>query len=116
MPKLSNKQYALVAGGDTRYMTTFFDVLKARGFEVHHDDGRVRKKQLRKQLTIPNGVRLIIVITDRVGHNMQGNYKSLAKDSGLPIIYCRLCANELVQKLEKLCTKNVGLMKVSSPA
>ena len=120
MPKLVKvKQYALVAGGDPRYMTTFFDALKTRGFEIHHDDGRVRKKQLRKHITIPRGVALVIVITDRVGHNMQSNYKSLAKESKLPIIYCRLSTNELVQKLENLCTntktKN-GLMKVSSPA
>jgi hypothetical protein len=111
------KKHALVVGGDARYMQSFFKLLRERGFLVEHDDGRGRKSQLRKKLTIPQRVSLLVVVTNYGGHNVIQNYINLGKQTGVKMIYCRLSTIELAEKLEGcLCiNRNAGLTRDSYP-
>lgn len=79
----------LVIGGDR--LGNIVDLLQEQGFrEVHHITGR---KSSQISVKIPNSVRLILVLTDFVNHNLAKTVKSQAKDRDVPILFCkRSCA------------------------
>lgn len=79
----------LVIGGDR--LGNIIDLLEREGFqEVHHVSGR---KSSETGMKIPAGVRLILVLTDFVNHNLAKSVKNQAKDKKVPILFCkRSCA------------------------
>lgn len=79
----------LVIGGDR--LGNIIDLLHGQGFdEIHHVSGR---KSSQTGVTIPTGVKMILVLTDFVNHNLAKTVKSRAKDRSIPLLFCkRSCA------------------------
>jgi hypothetical protein len=79
----------LVIGGDR--LGNIVDLLQEQGFrEVYHISGR---KSSQISVKIPSSVKLILVLTDFVNHNLAKTVKSQAKDRDVPILFCkRSCA------------------------
>lgn len=80
----------LVIGGDR--LGNIVELLQREGFnEVHHVSGR---KSSQTGVKIPAGVRMILVLTDFVNHNLAKTIKNQAKDREVPILFCkRSCAS-----------------------
>ncbi len=85
----------LIVGGD--YVTSFKHVLAAQhSLQVEHWDGR--KKEFNKR-SLPNKIRLVVVICDYVSHRLALSIKEKAKQRGIPLVFCHRSVNELRNKL-----------------
>jgi hypothetical protein len=89
---------ALIVGGD--YVEPLRREIVAHGIErVEHWDGR-KPGHLTK--TIPAGTRLVVVLVDYIGHQLQLGLKRQAGRHGVPLLFCRRSANDLRSKLDRL--------------
>ena len=85
----------LVIGGD--HIESIKRTLHTFGLdEVVHWGGR---KPADTRRTIPDRVRLVVVVTDQLSHSMLYSSTINAQRRGLPIIYTRRSAQKLFEKL-----------------
>jgi len=82
------------------------DVLHQRGFsEQVHVKGRKPNAQ-RGWDTSRGDIRLVVLFTDFLGHNVMQRFRRLAKQNGIPFVACRRSVVSLSQALDRLdqCT------------
>ena len=88
----------LIVGGD--YITSFKQVVaNQHSMPVEHWDGR--KKEFNKR-SLPNKIRLVVVICDYVSHRLALSIKEKAKQRGIPLLFCHRSVNELKHKLQHI--------------
>ena len=88
----------LIVGGD--YITSFKHlVANQHSMQVEHWDGR--KKEFNKR-SLPNKIRLVVVICDYVSHRLAHSIKEKAKQRGIPLVFCHRSVNELKHKLHDI--------------
>jgi len=85
----------LVIGGDR--LGNIVDLLQQQGFEeIHHVTGR---KSSQTGVKIPSGVKMILVLTDFVNHNLAKTVKNQAKERSLPILFCKRSCSAISKAL-----------------
>jgi len=88
----------LIVGGD--YVTSFKHlVANQHSMQIEHWDGR--KKEFNKR-SLPNKIRLVVVICDYVSHRLALSIKEKAKQRGIPLVFCHRSVNELKHKLQHI--------------
>lgn len=88
----------LIVGGD--YITSFKHLVASQhSMQVEHWDGR--KKEFNKR-SLPNKIRLVVVICDYVSHRLALSIKEKAKQRGIPLVFCHRSVNELKDKLRDI--------------
>ncbi|WP_139491387.1 DUF2325 domain-containing protein [Brevibacillus dissolubilis] len=85
----------LIVGGDR--LGNITNLLQDAGYqEIHHVTGR---KSSEAGVKIPTGVKMILVLTDFVNHNIAKTVKSQAKDRALPIMFCKRSCSAIAKAL-----------------
>lgn len=88
---------ALIVGGD--YIEPLRREVVAHGMEhVEHWDGRKPGCLTR---TLPAGTRVVIVLCDYIGHQLQVGLKKQAGRAGVPVLFCRRSVHDLRDKLDR---------------
>lgn len=96
---------AVIVGGDR--VAPYQDYLHRRGYApVRHWDGR-RGSDSRR--AIPADARLMVIMVDQVNHGLAGKMRRLARERGVPVIFCQRSLPQLAAELrllesEGLCT------------
>ena len=86
----------LVIGGDR--LGNILSLLEEVGYKkVHHITGR---KNSATAIKIPCDVKMILVLTDFVNHNLAKKIKSQAKDQQVPICFCKRSCSAVSQVLQ----------------
>ena len=86
----------LIIGGDR--LGNIVDLLQGEGFEeIHHVSGR---KNSQTGIKIPIGIKMILVLTDFVNHNLAKIIKNQAKERQLPILFCKRSCAAIAKALE----------------
>jgi hypothetical protein len=97
----------LVIGGDR--IDSIRRELAEHGLEdIEHWGGR---KPADARRAIPSRVRLVVMVTDQLSHNLLYNATVRATRLDLPIIYSRRSAHELRDKLEQRFGKSARLSR-----
>ncbi|MBO8165195.1 MAG: DUF2325 domain-containing protein [Brevibacillus sp.] len=88
----------MVIGGDR--LGNIVDLLHEKGFDqIYHVTGR---KSSQTGLKIPNGVQLILVLTDFVNHNLARTVKNQAKERQMPILFCKRSCAAIIKALQQV--------------
>ncbi|AIG28205.1 DUF2325 domain-containing protein [Brevibacillus sp. 7WMA2] len=86
----------LIIGGDR--LGNILQILEEVGYKkIHHITGR---KSSETSLKIPSDVKMILVLTDFVNHNLAKKIKSKAKDKQVPICFCKRSCSAVSQVLQ----------------
>ncbi|AYH42900.1 DUF2325 domain-containing protein [Azoarcus sp. DN11] len=89
---------AVIVGGDR--VASYRDCLSNHGYApVRHWDGRRGSDSHRP---IPADTRLVVIIIDQVNHGLASKMRRLAKERGVPVIYCRRCLPQLDEAVSGL--------------
>jgi len=87
----------LIIGGDR--LGNIVDLLQEEGYqEIHHVTGR---KSSQTGIKIPTGIKMILVLTDFVNHNLAKIIKNQAKERSLPILFCKRSCASIAKALEQ---------------
>ena len=88
---------ALVVGADR--LGNIPQVLAEFGISVKkHVSGRDSAHQ-KKVNGLPNGIGLVILFTDFLGHNVMKSFRDAARAQGLPVLCCRRSTCSIKQAL-----------------
>ncbi|SDL27332.1 DUF2325 domain-containing protein [Halarsenatibacter silvermanii] len=88
---------ALVVGGDN--LGVIKDNLRDMGFDsIYHVTGR--KKKRARQISIPDGVDLILILTDYIHHNLMKMVKEEAKCHEADCIFARRSWSHICKKMQ----------------
>lgn len=90
---------AVVVGADR--LGNLPDVLKAHNIKINkHITGRDPAHQ-KKNLSLPSGTQLLILLTDFLGHNVMKSFRSAAEKQNIPIVACKRSVCSMQQALEQ---------------
>ncbi len=93
---------AVVVGADR--LGNLPDVLKAHNIKINkHITGRDPAHQ-KKNLSLPSGTQLLILLTDFLGHNVMRSFRTAAEKQNIPIVACKRSVCSMQQALEQ-CPK-----------
>ena len=88
---------ALVVGADR--LGNIPDVLAEAGIGIaKHISGREPSHQKRVN-GLPNGIGMVILFTDFLGHNVMKSFRDAARAQGLPVLCCRRSTCSVKQAL-----------------
>ncbi len=73
---------------------------------LQHVSGRDPAHQ-KKNIRLPSGTQLVILLTDFLGHNVMKTFRGAAGQRGVPVLACRRSVCAMQQALEqcKLCER-----------
>lgn len=92
---------AVIVGGDR--VASYRDYLHGHGYApVRHWDGRRGSDSHRP---IPEDTRLVVIIIDQVNHGLAAKMRRLAKERGVPVIFCRRCLPQLAAAVSELMAR-----------
>ena len=78
---------AVIVGADG--LGNLPDVLKAHNIKINkHITGRDPAHQ-KKNLQLPSGTQILILLTDFLGHNVMKSFRAAAEKSQIPIVACK---------------------------
>ena len=90
---------ALVVGADR--LGNIPDVLAEYGIGIKkHVSGREPAHQ-KRQGGLPNGIGMVILFTDFLGHNVMKRFREAARAEGLPVVCCRRSTCSVKQALSQ---------------
>lgn len=90
---------AVIVGADR--LGNLPDVLKANNIKISkHITGRDPSHQ-KKNLSLPSGTHLLILLTDFLGHNVMKSFRSAAERQNIPIVACKRSVCSMQQALEQ---------------
>lgn len=90
---------AVVVGADR--LGNLPDVLKAHNIKINkHITGRDPAHQ-KKNLSLPSGTQLLILLTDFLGHNVMRSFRTAAEKQNIPIVACKRSVCSMQQALEQ---------------
>jgi len=90
---------ALIVGADR--LGNIPQVLSEFGIEIKkHVSGREPGHQKRVS-GVPQGIDMVILFTDFLGHNVMRSFRDAARAQGLPVVCCRRSTCSLKQALEQ---------------
>ncbi|WP_028356929.1 DUF2325 domain-containing protein [Brackiella oedipodis] len=88
---------ALIVGADK--LGNLPLLLKEHNIEIgHHITGRDTSHQ-KKVLSLPNGTKLVILLTDFLGHNVMKSFRGAAQKEGVQVMACRRSKASMQQAL-----------------
>lgn len=94
---LSNPLNAVVVGADR--LGNIPDVLNGHNIRItHHVSGRDPSHQ-RRNLQLPSGTEMVILLTDFLGHNVMKSFRQAAQKSGARVLACRRSVGAVHQAL-----------------
>lgn len=86
---------AVIVGGDR--VAPYQQYLHRNGYApVHHWDGR-RGSDSRR--AIPAGARLMVILVDQVNHGLASKMRRLARERGVPVVFCQRSLPQLAAEL-----------------
>lgn len=89
---------AVVVGADT--LGNIPDMLKNHNISItHHISGRNPSHQ-KKNLSLPSGTQLLILLTDFLGHNVMKSFRQAAQREGVQVLACRRSVCSMQQALQ----------------
>ncbi|MDY3330933.1 MAG: DUF2325 domain-containing protein [Pelistega sp.] len=90
---------AVVVGADR--LGNLPDVLKAHNIKINkHITGRDPAHQ-KKNLSLPSGTQILILLTDFLGHNVMRSFRTAAEKQNIPIVACKRSVCSMQQALEQ---------------
>ena len=90
---------AVVVGEDR--LGNIPDLLKRHNIAItHHISGRDPSHQ-KRTLQLPSGTKLVILLTDFLGHNVMKTFRSAAQKGGIQVVACRRSVCSMQQALDK---------------
>lgn len=96
---LSMPMGAVIVGADR--LGNLPDVLKAHNIKINkHITGREPSHQ-KKNLQLPSGTELVILLTDFLGHNVMKSFRSAAEKAEIPIVACKRSVCSMQSALEQ---------------
>lgn len=99
---------AVVVGADT--LGNIPDLLKNHNISItHHISGRNPSHQ-KKNLSLPSGTQLLILLTDFLGHNVMKSFRQAAQREGVQVLACRRSVCSMQQALQ-----TCGLCQATRP-
>lgn len=97
--EISLHMNAVIVGADR--LGNLPDVLKAHNIKINkHITGRDPSHQ-KKNLQLPSGTELVILLTDFLGHNVMKSFRSAAAKADIPIVACKRSVCSMQQALEQ---------------
>lgn len=95
---------AIVVGADR--LGNLPDVLKAHNIKINkHITGRDPAHQ-KKNMSLPSGTEIVILLTDFLGHNVMKSFRSAAEKQNIPIVACKrsVCSMQsALQQCPQVC-------------
>ncbi|ETD73035.1 hypothetical protein V757_00545 [Pelistega indica] len=97
--ELSLSMNAVVVGADR--LGNLPDVLKEHNIKINkHISGRDPSHQ-KKNLALPSGTEILILLTDFLGHNVMKSFRAAAEKQNIPIVACKRSVCSMKQALEQ---------------
>ncbi|QIM49158.1 DUF2325 domain-containing protein [Pusillimonas sp. DMV24BSW_D] len=105
---------AVIVGADR--LGNIPDLLKGHNISIHrHISGRDPAHQ-KKNLQLPSGTDLLILLTDFLGHNVMKTFRMAAQRSGVRVVACRRSVCCMQQALMQCGYCSEAECKVSGPS
>jgi hypothetical protein len=90
---------AVVVGADR--LGNIPDLLRNHNIAItHHISGRDPSHQ-KKNLQLPSGTELVILLTDFLGHNVMKTFRNAAQKHGVRVVACRRSVCAMRQALDQ---------------
>ena len=90
---------AVVVGADR--LGNLPDILQAHNIKIKkHITGRETAHQ-KKNLQLPSGTEILILLTDFLGHNVMKSFRTAAQKADIPIVACKRSVASMQAALEQ---------------
>lgn len=97
--ELAMPMEAVIVGADR--LGNLPNVLKAHNIKINkHITGRDPAHQ-KKNLQLPSGTQILILLTDFLGHNVMKSFRAAAEKSQIPIVACKRSVCSMQSALEQ---------------